>query len=473
VRINPELLKRLPSAQRDEIIENLGRKDFSPSEMVAIARLLEPHAEALARERQRQGAQRGGQAAGKLPGASSDTRDQLAALVGTSGKTLQKARAVVEAAAREPEYRDLLAQMNREGVVDPAYRELVSRQLRERRARLVQAATAIREPATFDLVCGDCRDVLPTWAPASVHAIITSIPYYGKRPGAPGMLGTEPTVEAYLDALVPCFAAVRRVLREDGLLFVVIGDTAATGRCLRVPWRLADALERDGWVFRADIIWAKPRFLPGGPAGMPARAHEYVLMFSKGAAYFYDEFALREPAVSNPDATRRPRSVWRIDIDPDPVIDHFELMPRELARRCIRLATSDVGCCPRCGAPWRRVTHSERRYDHTTSAAGKTKRGPWVGQTGQGAGTPDVRHGVLSRVEMLGWQPGCECAAGEPVPCTVADPFGGGGTTGVAAVVLGRHFRGVEIDPEHVEAARQRIAAVVPTEVLATRKDER
>ncbi len=104
MRFNPELLRRLPRELRIEIAENLGRKDFTPSEMVKIARLLEPRAQALAAERRREGNRRGGEVAGKLPPTSTgDVRDQLAAAVGTSGRTLGKATAVVEAGERNPE----------------------------------------------------------------------------------------------------------------------------------------------------------------------------------------------------------------------------------------------------------------------------------------------------------------------------------------------------------------------------------
>src|SRR5438552_2121254 len=127
--VPPELLAKLPFDLRVEIIENLGHKTFTPTEMVKIARCVEPYMKELAHERQQQGGSRGGQAAGKLPGATGDARDQVAAVVGTSPGTLKKATAVVEAAETNPEkYGDVRDQMDATGNVNGAYKTLQAEQ---------------------------------------------------------------------------------------------------------------------------------------------------------------------------------------------------------------------------------------------------------------------------------------------------------------------------------------------------------
>jgi DNA modification methylase len=306
------------------------------------------------------------------------------------------------------------------------------------------------------LLEGDCRELLPRLPAASVHCVVTSPPYWSLRDyGVAGQLGLEPTPEAYVTAMVGVFREVRRVLRDDGTLWLNMGDSYASGDALGrndadrnftggggnhagsgnpgrqgifvrrtslklkdlvgMPWRLAFALQADGWFLRADIIWAKPNPMPESVTDRPTKAHEYVFLISKSARYFFDADAVREPAEygrrsafrstgyenrrsftnsrgesapvtvggNDPDAGRNLRSVWTLATEPTPEA-HFATFPTALASRCI-LAGSRMGD-------------------------------------------------------------------------TVLDPFAGTGTVGAVAEQLGRHSVLIELSPAYVRLADRRTA---------------
>jgi DNA modification methylase len=184
---------------------------------------------------------------------------------------------------------------------------------------------------------GDCRDVLATLPAASVQCCVTSPPYYGLRDyGVDGQIGLEPTPDAYVAQMVAVFRAVRRVLRDDGTLWLNIGDSYAGSRCgpqsalgemadrsiasqremrsagnhvarpgakpkdlLGIPWLLAFALRADGWFLRSEIIWHKPNPMPESVRDRPTKAHEQVFQLSKRAQYFYDQHATLEGVSPN------------------------------------------------------------------------------------------------------------------------------------------------------------------------------
>jgi DNA methylase len=157
---------------------------------------------------------------------------------------------------------------------------------------------------TIRLLTGDCRAVLPTLPERSVQCVVTSPPYFGLRDyGVKGQIGLETTVEAYVAALVGVFRLVRRVLRDDGTVWLVLGDSFADKQLLGVPWRVAFALQEDGWYLRSDIIWSKPNPMPESVRDRPTRSHEYVFLLTKRATYFYDADAVREP---HSETVRRP-----------------------------------------------------------------------------------------------------------------------------------------------------------------------
>ena len=237
------------------------------------------------------------------------------------------------------------------------------------------------------ILTGHCVDVLATLPAASVQAVITSPPYWGLRDygtapvtwedGWTGEIGQEPTPDAFVGHLVDVFRAVRRVLRPDGLLWVNLGDTYATGHISNpspkstlggtkdvgagddpvartgakggrqkslagIPYRFALAMMSDGWIFRQDIIWHKPNPMPESVTDRCTKSHEYVFLFAQQPRYFWDPSAMREPIAELPvrDSKNR-RSVWTVSNGGVPQ-SHFATFPPDLIRPMI-MASTKVG----------------------------------------------------------------------------------------------------------------------------------
>jgi DNA modification methylase len=185
---------------------------------------------------------------------------------------------------------------------------------------------------TVRILVGDCRQRLRELDAGSVHTCVTSPPYFGLRDyGVDGQIGLEATPDAFVAQMVAVFREVRRVLRDDGTVWLNLGDsysakagqrkttdragikqqsnvasTGAPSRCVAdlgakqligIPWRVAFALQADGWFLRQDIIWAKPNPMPESVTDRCTKAHEYVFMLSKSARYHYDAAAIAEPAI--------------------------------------------------------------------------------------------------------------------------------------------------------------------------------
>lgn len=278
---------------------------------------------------------------------------------------------------------------------------------------------------------GDVLDVLREMDAESVQTCVTSPPYWGLRDyGEQGQIGLEPTPGEYVARMVEVFREVRRVLRDDGTLWLNLGDSYAANRggtyqpaetlaggvsgrmpdgtktnrgrgdrympsrdaaahglkhkdLVGIPWRVAFALQEDGWYLRADVIWSKPNPMPESVTDRPTKSHEYLFLLSKSPRYFYDYEAIREPLKSTPEqylragksvrenheygavggrplgptsfATvpdgRNARSVWTITTKPYAGA-HFATFPPELPTRCIRAASGpgDVVLDPFSGA---------------------------------------------------------------------------------------------------------------------------
>ena len=377
------------------------------------------------------------------------------------------------------------------------------------------------------LLQGDVCAVLATLPAASVHCVVTSPPYWGLRDYAMvGQLGSERTLAEYLANMTAVFRAVWRVLRDDGTLWLNMGDAYTSGGrtwrapdkknsgramsyrpdtperlkpkdLIGLPWRLAFALQADGWWLRRDVIWDKPNPLPESATDRPAISHEYIFLLTKAERYFFDMEAVREGVTGNAHArgngvtpksrvasrgtrnndsfsaatkgiveTRNMRSVWRMPIAPFPGA-HFATFTPELPERCIKAGTSAVGCCPRCSAPWvRKVIKGKPDLAHQI-ACGGDREGAYFGQSTKGhdsAGVQnasDVKRRILAGMtdRTSTWAAGCGCDAGATVPALVLDPFGGSGTTGVVADRLGRDCILVELNPEYCAMARRRLEA--------------
>jgi len=192
---------------------------------------------------------------------------------------------------------------------------------------------------------GDCRDVLATLPDASVQTVVTSPPYYGLRDyGVDGQIGLEPTVDAYVAEMVSVFREVRRVLADNGTLWLNLGDSYAAGSTGRndagrnlggggnregsgnpgggqarpvtvglkhkdligIPWRVAFALQADGWILRQDIIWAKPNPMPESVTDRCTKSHEYLFLLSKGPRYYFDAAAIAEMATWDRQRSKMP-----------------------------------------------------------------------------------------------------------------------------------------------------------------------
>jgi DNA modification methylase len=337
------------------------------------------------------------------------------------------------------------------------------------------------------IIIGDCLESLAELPAATFQTCITSPPYYGLRDyGVNGQIGLEDSLEEHLSALVDVFRAVRRVLRPDATLWLNYGDAYQDKQLLGLPWRLAFALQADGWWLRSDIIWHKPNPMPSSVTDRPTSSHEYMFLLSPSQKYFYDADAVREPRTSPWLNGQKTGAMWRsgnIDNDHDPGVyskpgyerrdrnlrdvwtipifgfsaAHFATFPPALVEPCIKAGTSEKGSCPACGAPWRRIVEA---------TGGSIGNGAWHDHDddiGQGQRVEDgaFNDGTYKRTTK-GWKPTCECPEAPPVPCQVLDPFGGAGTTGLVADRLGRNSTMLELNPEYAELAARRIRDDAP-----------
>ncbi|HLN26118.1 MAG TPA: site-specific DNA-methyltransferase [Gemmataceae bacterium] len=260
------------------------------------------------------------------------------------------------------------------------------------------------------LVVGDSKSVLSQFPVAAFQCCVTSPPYWSLRNyHIAGQIGLELSVKEYIQNLVMVFEHVRRVLREDGTLWLNIGDSYTSGGrtwrapdkknpvramdirpptpeglkpkdLIGVPWRLAFALQEAGWYLRADIIWNKPNCQPESVKDRPTRCHEYLFLFSKNERYLYDSKALRGPNERNL------RTVWDINTQAYKGA-HFATFPPAVVEPCLTLGS---------------------------------------------------REGDL-----------------------VLDPFIGSGTTGLVALNMNRRFVGVELNPAYIQIAEKRLNGAI------------
>jgi site-specific DNA-methyltransferase (adenine-specific) len=273
------------------------------------------------------------------------------------------------------------------------------------------------------IIQGDARIVLRGLPSASIHCIITSPPYYQQRDyNAPTQLGNEESPAEYIQNLQDIFSDCRRVLKEDGTLWLNLGDKYRDGDLLGLPWRVAFALKDDGWILRSDIIWHKPNAMPASIKNRPTTDHEYIFLFVKSAEYYYDIDAIREPHV-----TFTPQSRMKGGRN------HFGK----------RNGTPEQG---------KNVGNSNLhngRWDQAFHPKGRNRRTVWEIPLSK---FRDAHFAVFPEelVEIC-------VLAGCSEDGIVLDPFIGSGTTAVVAQRLGRKYVGIDINPEYCEMSRTRL----------------
>jgi DNA modification methylase len=372
---------------------------------------------------------------------------------------------------------------------------------------------------------GDCRAVMAAMEPESVHCVVTSPPYWGLRDyGTPGQLGLEPTPEEYVANMVAVFREVRRVLRDDGTVWLNLGDTYAANRAYQVPdskhrdvgntrgmtvsrrrdnaiiprsdlrveglkpkdlvgipWRVAFALQADGWYLRSDIIWSKPNPMPESVTDRPTKAHEYLFLLSKSPRYYFDADAVAE-AVTDTTVERLSQAGLASQRGSDrvpgktngPMKAVGSLTPVEALQVALDMGIeADVtDYIARHNPTW-----EERKAAGAT--AGNLNTRPDIYQNavhGEGLphdlGTPGTRN--IRSVWTVATQPypGAHFAtfpealvepcvkAGSPHLGTVLDPFAGSGTTGRVAQRLGRRAVLIDLNGEYLRQAMDRNADI-------------
>jgi len=404
---------------------------------------------------------------------------------------------------------------------------------------------------------GDCKTVMESLPEKHFQMCVTSPPYFALRsylpadhPDKPLEIGSEPTIEEFVATMVEVFRGVWRVLRDDGCCFINLGDsycnagsrnqgTGLDGKrrggmgdtngtwadakdkygdmrhklrnegvkhkdLIGIPWRVALALQAEGWYLRDAICWQKPAPMPGSQRDRCTSSYEFLFQLTKKPACYWDMEAVREgtsrvlkgsfrvgnrTCYNNQAASRGvgdcsetvdnvgriPRNAQRFEwVEEDvralleymnatpacPNIlkiasegfpgSHFATFPRALPEWTIKAATSEKGCCPECGTPWGRVV------DRTAATPGQepgytrdcTKR-----NDGERAG-----RWTDASTRTIGWTSGCEHGYEDlpdcplnPVPCRILDPFGGAGTTGLAAIGLQRRCTLIELAEDYCD----------------------
>lgn len=319
--------------------------------------------------------------------------------------------------------------------------------------------TRIPEDLILDnatVLSGDCVERLRELPDGCVQMCVTSPPYFGLRDyGVEGQVGHEPTPAEYVEALVNVFREVHRVLAGDGTLWLNLGDSYAANRSsqpaptntrnkmghvskakvsdglkpkdlIGIPWRVAFALQADGWYLRQDIIWHKPNPMPESVRDRCTKSHEYIFLFSKQPKYYYDAEAVMEEAVSTdrrPSALKRSRAFGYST--KDKAIKGYKDKPGEVGREDIAPETRN------------------RRSVWTVNTR------PYKGAHFATFPTALIEPCVL---------------AGSRVGDIVLDPFSGSGTTGQVCIETGRQYLGIELNQEYIELSRQRIQAAIRTQ---------
>lgn len=307
---------------------------------------------------------------------------------------------------------------------------------------------------SYQVLIGDCLETLSDLPAESVNTCVTSPPYFGLRDyGHEGQIGAEPTPDEFVEALVRVFREVRRVLRDDGTLWLNLGDSYATGTkasrqpgnksfgestaraqgvdrigtpdgmktkdLLGIPWMVAIALRADGWYLRQDIIWHKPSPMPESVRDRCTKAHEYVFLLSKSPRYYYDHEAVKEPATGRDPGNKSHKYADQYAREKDATQQHRT-----------KAGLTAMGA----------VERRNRRTVWTVSTR------PYKGA-----------HFATFPPDLI-----LPCIlAGCPEGGTVLDPFGGSGTTAGVAMAHDRNAILCELNPEYAALMPERVQWVM------------
>lgn len=307
---------------------------------------------------------------------------------------------------------------------------------------------------TNRVIFGDCRESMRAMIEQGVKAqmCVTSPPYFGLRDyGHPGQLGLEHTPEQYIANMIEVFRLVRDLLADDGVLWLNIGDSYGVGKqLLGIPWRLALALQGDGWVLRQDIIWNKPNPMPESVTDRCTKSHEYIFLLSKSERYYFDHDAIKEPAA--PSSVSR----WNQDIESQAGSDRVpgktngtmkavggarskrDSFKREDSKQAEVIPGQTVG------------THRPDRDESEYDTATRNKRSVWTVATVpyKGAHFATFPPALIEPCILAGSRPGA----------VVFDPFFGSGTSGEVAQRLGRRWIGCELNIDYAPLQNERLA---------------
>ncbi|WP_431030102.1 DNA-methyltransferase [Lysinibacillus sp. LZ02] len=310
---------------------------------------------------------------------------------------------------------------------------------------------------------GHCLEVLKSLPSESVNTVVTSPPYWGLRDyGVEGQIGLESSVDEYVTAIVDVFREIKRILKDDGTLWLNLGDAyAGSGRgrnadgkgnpgkvhmqspgqhggilkvsknveglkpkdLIGLPWRVAFALQADGWYLRQDIIWNKPNAMPESVIDRPTKSHEYLFLLSKQPKYYYDHEAIKEPAIYGTQDIRGSQGAFG--------------QPQK-QRRVDKARGSFNG---KYGSEAFRAIRDKRN-----------KRSVWT------VSTKPLKEAHFATFPEDLIEP-C-ILSGCPLDGVVMDPFFGSGTTGLVALKHGRNFIGIELNPEYIKIAEKRLSEV-------------
>jgi len=523
------------------------RRHLSKGQKAMLAAEVKPRFEEEAKKRQKEAGEKYGKGSRKISGSSKDkdkhkneSAHKAGELFGVSGRTVEKAEKVKEAAKENPEkYGDIAKEVNSgELSTDRAYRKIKRERGREEREKKKEELPIPPELNRGELpldeiICGEAIETLKQFPENSIHFCMFSPGYWGLRDyGMDDQIGLEDDYNEYITNLVNLCGELKRVLRDDGSLWIVIGDTYSgsgggsgqykkspnsiqyapkvgwnpeeapphaktdvPSKCkMLMPYRLALALIDDGWILRNDVTWVKQILFEDGTsygAAMPSSVKdrlttntEVVFHFTQSQDYWYDLDAIRVPIKEkskkraeypvakfggNPNAPRaklgkgkkggsetkivkqnprgkNPGDAWRISTAQSNEA-HYAPYPEKLVERPLK-ASCPPKVCARCGSPY--VRELEEVGKEEVNAIGT--------QGKQG----DLQYNYETHriiYEDKGWKPTCGCNTGTR-PGIALDPMAGTGTTLAVAKKFGRNFVGIDLNPDYVEIAEERLEGV-------------